>query len=204
MMKKIFFITALLLCIAIVCNAQTATNARKVLDKTAAIVGSKNGATANFKISNKKLGTTRGTLSIKGNKFYAHTSKAIMWYNGKTQWSYLTSTNEVNISTPNPAQQMAMNPYTFINLYKSGYNLALKTIGADYQVHMKAQNAKQSIAEVYILINRSTYKPKQVKMKRGGEWTTITVSNFKNQKLADRIFTFQSKDFPTAEVVDLR
>jgi len=41
-------------------------------------------------------------------------------------------------------------------------------------------------------------------MKRGGEWTTITVSNFKNQKLADRIFTFQSKDFPTAEVVDLR
>ena len=99
---------------------------------------------------------------------------------------------------------MAMNPYTFINLYKSGYNLALKTVGADYQVHMKAQNAKQSIAEVYVLINRSTYKPKQVKMKRGGEWTTITVSNFKNQKLADRIFTFQSKDFPTAEVVDLR
>ena len=190
MMKKTFFITALLLCIAIVCNAQTATNARKVLDKTAAIVGSKNGATAD--------------LSIKGNKFYAHTSKAIMWYNGKTQWSYLTSTNEVNISTPNPAQQMAMNPYTFINLYKSGYNLALKTVGADYQVHMKAQNTKQSIAEVYILINRSTYKPKQVKMKRGGEWTTITVSNFKNQKLADRIFTFQSKDFPTAEVVDLR
>ena len=83
MMKKTFFITALLLCIAIVCNAQTSTNARKVLDKTAAIVGSKNGATADFKISNKKLGTTSGTLSIKGNKFYAHTSKAIMvqWLN---------------------------------------------------------------------------------------------------------------------------
>jgi len=47
-------------------------------------------------------------------------------------------------------------------------------------------------------------EPKQVKMKRGGEWTTITISNFQHKKLSDNLFSFNSKDFPTAEVIDLR
>ena len=51
----------------------------------------------------------------------SRTAKATVWFNGKTQWSYMPSTNEVNVSTPNEVQQAAMNPYTFINMYKSGY-----------------------------------------------------------------------------------
>ncbi len=52
--------------------------------------------------------------------------------NGKTQWTYLKKTNEVNVSNPTQAQQMSMNPYTFINIYKTGYKSALKTVGSNY------------------------------------------------------------------------
>ena len=80
---------------AICANAQNATQARKVLDKTASIIGRKGGASANFKISSAKIGSTTGTIAIKGNKFHARTPQAIVWFDGKTQWSYMKSTEEV-------------------------------------------------------------------------------------------------------------
>ena len=94
-------------------SAQNAAEARKVLDKTAAIVGRSGGASANFTMSSGKYGNTSGTIAIKGNKFHATTPQAVVWYNGKTQWSYMKKTDEVNISNPNEAQQMSMNPYNF-------------------------------------------------------------------------------------------
>lgn len=87
-----------------------AQTAQQVLDKTAAVIGNKKGATANFKLSSPKYGSASGTITIKGNKFNARTPEAIVWYNGKTQWTYMKKTNEVNVSNPTQAKQMSMNP----------------------------------------------------------------------------------------------
>lgn len=204
MTKKLaLFIIAL--CSAIALQAQNSTQARAILDKTAAVVGNKGGAQANFTMQNAKTGTTSGTIAIKGNKFHASTPQAIVWYNGKTQWTYLKQNEEVNITTPSKAKQAAMNPYAFINLYKSGYTLTMSTSGGLHTVHMKATNAaSKSIPEMYITINKQTYVPTQVKMRHGSAWTTITIKNFKAKTLSDATFTFNAKDFPSAEVVDLR
>jgi len=176
-----------------------------VLDKTAALVGRKGGASASFTLMNTKTGNQSGTLAIKGKKFHATIAGAIVWYNGKTQWSYLKSTNEVSVTTPTLAKQTQMNPLTFINLYKQGYKLSMKTINGNYQVHLEAQTpTKQSIKELYIIINKSSYVPQEVKMKTASNWTTIKISNFKAKNQQDSLFSFNSKDFPTAEVIDLR
>ena len=148
MLKKVLLLVCLSMFVFNATKAQKDNDARKVLDKTAAIVGNKGGALANFKLSNGKLGAISGTISIKGNKFYARTSKATVWFNGKTQWSYLPSTNEVNVSNPNQSQQAAMNPYTFINMYKSGYNLSMNKVGRDYQVHLVAEKGNKGIPEL--------------------------------------------------------
>ncbi len=196
-------ILALMLALASGVGVEAQT-ARQVLDKTAAVVGRKGGASANFSISSAKYGSTTGSLAIKGNKFFARTPQAMVWFNGKTQWSYMRSTNEVNISTPTQAQQMSMNPYTFINLYKTGYTSKLTTQGNNFVVHLVADNQKRTVQELYITIARATYVPTQVKMRQGKVWSTIKVSNFKAQNQSDRTFTFHAKDFPQAEVVDLR
>ena len=184
--------------------AQTASQARKVLDKTAAVVGNKGGASASFTLSAPKIGTVSGTISIKGNMFQATTSKAIVWYNGKTQWSYLKSTDEVNITTPSEAKRMKMNPYTFITMYKSGYKMSLSSSGNNHVVHLTAQNKQRSVKEMYVTVNKTTHIPVQVRMLEGGTWTTINISNFKAKKLHDSVFTFNSKDYPNAEIIDLR
>ena len=51
-MKK-FCLLILLFTLAVSVHAQNAAQARKILDKTAAVVGRKSGASANFTISGK-------------------------------------------------------------------------------------------------------------------------------------------------------
>lgn len=181
-----------------------AQTAQQVLNKTAKIIGNKGGASANFSLSSTKYGSTSGTIAIKGNKFNAHTPQATVWYNGKTQWTYMKNTNEVNVSNPTQAQQMSMNPYTFINIYKTGYNSILKNAGSNYVVHLTAQNKKRTVQELIITINKKTYVPSVIKMRQGSSWSTIKVSNFRAKNVSNSTFVFNSKDFPKAEIVDLR
>jgi outer membrane lipoprotein-sorting protein len=111
---------------------------------------------------------------------------------------------EVNVTNPDAAKQQAMNPYAFISLYKKGYNLDMKTVGTNYQVHLTAQNKKNAIKEMYILVNKSSYKLTQIKMRQSNGWTTINVSNLQTKNLSDNTFRFNAKDYPQAEIIDLR
>jgi len=176
--------------------------ARKILDKTASIVGRKGGASASFVIKGKR-GNTSGTISVKGNKFTARTADAIVWFDGKTQWTYMKSSQEVNVSNPTEAQQQSMNPYKFITLYKRGFNLSMKNVASGWQIHLVAHNKSRSIKEMYITVGKN-YLPKEVKMLQSSGWTTITISGFKASNISDNAFRFNAREFPHAEIIDLR
>ena len=201
-MKKTIILILCILC-GMNIQAQNATKARQILDKTASVVNNRAGSSANFTISGEKTNAS-GKIMIKGNKFMATTPEATVWYNGKTQWTYMKSTEEVNVSNPTESQQAQMNPYKFITLYQKGYDLSMKTLTGAYEIHLKAKDAKQSIKEMYITVNSKTYLPSLVKMQQGGKWSTISISNFKAQNLSDALFTFNPKQYPDAEVIDLR
>lgn len=183
---------------------KTSAQAKAVLEKTAKVVGRAGGVSASFSMSSSKTGTVNGTIAVKGNKFNAHTPQATVWFNGKTQWTYMKKSNEVNVSTPTAAQQQMMNPYTFVNIYKNGYNLAMTKAGNNNVVHLVAQSSKQSIQEMYVTVNAKTNVPSQIKMKHSGKWYTISVTGFSAKNLPNNMFTFNSKDYPSAEIVDLR
>ncbi len=185
-----------------VCNGQTAKEARKILDKTAAIMSAKSGAKADFRMSGK-YGNVSGNVAIKGNKFNAYTPASIVWYDGKTQWTYMKKTQEVNVSNPTEAQQQSLNPYKFIYIYKNGYTLSSKSVNGGWQVHLTAQNKKRTIKEMYVTVDKN-YQLKQVKMRQSNGWSTIDVSNFRKANLSDSAFRFNSKEYPNAEVIDLR
>ena len=189
-MKQLIIVFCLLLSLSV--SAQNAAQSRKILDKTAALIANKKGATANFNIVGKNLNTS-GTIAIKGNKFQATTPQAIVWYDGKTQWTYMKASQEVNVSNPTEAQQQTMNPYKFINLYKNGFNLSMKTISTVWQIHLTATNQKRSIKEMYVTINKN-YQPQTIKMRQSNGWVTINVSRFKAKTLGDATFRFNAKD----------
>ncbi len=202
-MKRNFVLMFLLVLVSTISTAQNANQALRILDKTAGIIGRKGGATANFSISGK-YGNTSGTIAIKGRKFRATTPDAIVWYDGKTEWTYIRKNEEVNVSTPTEAQQQAMNPYKFINIYKNGFNLGMKSSASEYNIHLVARNQGRTIKEMYIKIDKRTYLPKQVRMRQANGWITIRISNFRASNQSDASFRFNSKDYPKAEIIDLR
>jgi outer membrane lipoprotein-sorting protein len=177
-------------------------SAKQVLDKTAAVVAAKSGAKASFTIKGDQMNAS-GTIAIKGRKFQASTPQATIWFDGKTQWTYLKKNDEVNVANPTEAELAAINPYNFIYMYKKGYKYTMEKKNGSFIVHLTATD-KRSIQEMYITINPKSYIPSQIRMRQQKGWTTITISGFKQSKLSDGLFRFNSKDFPNAEVIDLR
>ena len=181
----------------------SAQTAKSVLDKAAATVTMKAGVKADFKMTGS-MGSTSGTIIIKGKKFHATTPQASIWFDGKTQWTYVKDNDEVNIVNPTEAQLQAINPYNFLNLYKKGYDATLNSNGNSHVVHLTATSASNKIKELFITIDKKTYHPTQVKLLQGKKWTIFDVSNLKKQSANDALFRFNAKDFPHAEIIDLR
>ena len=198
-MKKICF----LIMAALLSTASMAQTAKSVLDKAAAHITVKEGVKAGFKMKGG-IGNANGTIYIKGKKFHATTPKATVWFDGKTMWTYLKANDEVNISNPTEAQLQAINPYNFINIYKKGFKLSSKTVGNSYEVHLKPTDKSRKIQEMYIIVDKNTYHPTHVKMLRKDKWSVIIISQLKASNLSDAMFQFNAKDFPQAEIIDLR
>ena len=172
------------------------------MDKTAAAVSNKSGVTASFTLKGGQM-SDNGTISIKGRMFQVTTPDAIIWFDGKTQWTYMKKNDEVNIANPTEAEIQAINPYNFIYMYKKGYSYTMEKKGGNYEVHLQ-QTQKKGLREMYIVINAKTYIPSQIRIHHKKGWNTIDIRDFKKANLSDSMFRFNSKDFPNAEVIDLR
>jgi outer membrane lipoprotein-sorting protein len=107
----------------------------------------------------------------------------------------------VNVSHPNASAQQSMNPYNFLTLYKKGYTITSSNAASGTQVHLVGKG--KSISEMYILVDKN-YNIKEVKFLQKGTWVTIHISNLKNQTLDNSVFTFNAKEFPQAEIIDMR
>ena len=199
-MKKIVF--AMLSLFA--CAVSYGQSATSVLDKTAAVVSNPNGVQADFTMNSAQYGDSSGKISVKGRMFTATTSMATLWFDGKTLWTYMANNDEVNVTTPSDAQLQVMNPYNFINMYKKGFKYTMTQTGDAYQVHLTATDDAKKVREMFITVDKKTYHPTEVKLLQKQKWTTFVIKNLKTVKLSDAAFRFNSKDFPTAEVIDLR
>lgn len=200
-MKKI---VSLLLSIVFSTSFCVAQTARQVLDKCAATVSSKDGVQAKFSMQSAQYGSTSGTIAVKGRMFHASTPVSSMWFDGKTLWTYMSKNDEVNVTTPTESQLQALNPYNFINLYKQGFKYTMTKSSTAFNVHLTATDTKRNIRELFIVVDQKSYQPTEVKMLQKQKWTTFTISDLKAQTLSDSMFRFNSKDFPSAEVIDLR
>ena len=198
-MKKI----CILILTALISTVVTAQTAKTVLDKAAAHITVKEGVKANFKMQGG-IGNTSGSILIKGKKFHATTPQAIVWFDGKTMWTYMKKNEEVNVSNPTEAQLQAINPYNFINLYKNGYNSTLNNTVNSYVVHLTTTAKNRKIKELFITIDKKSYHPTQVKLLQGKNWTIFDITDLSKSKVSDSQFRFNAKDFPKAEVIDLR
>lgn len=177
-------------------------SAKSVLDATSKKLTS-GGTYANFTViaDGNKIW---GNIAIKGDMFKITSADAITWYDGKTQWTYMTGTDEVNISNPTKEQQQMINPYHFINLYKNGFDAKLSKKGNNSIVTLKSNSAKSEITDAVIEIDGKTNYPAYIKVKADGKWTEFKISGAKKVNYYKSHFRFPENKYKNAEVIDLR
>lgn len=197
-------ITIAIIMLLLTATTGFALTAQEVLDKCAAVVSARDGATASFSMTSAQYGNSQGTIAIKGQKFYMKSAETTMWFDGRTLWTYMADNDEVNISTPTQQQLQTLNPYNFINLYKQGYTFTMTTSGQTHKVHLTATNSQSKIKEGFITVNKTTYAPVEIQLLQGNKWTTFSVSNFKAERQDDTKFRFDATAYPDAELIDLR
>lgn len=191
-----------------------AQKAQDILDKTAGKLKNSGGIEAVFEATafkgTKETGSASGTIKVKGNKFKIESNSLTTWFDGKTQWTLLAGSDEVNVSTPTAAELQAINPYSFINIYKKGYTATLTKASYEgksvHEVRLVATSKKSSMQKILLTIDPTTLMPLSVRFKNAkGDWTRIRVRSIKTgRKFADAVFTFDAKQHPGIEIIDLR
>ena len=201
-MKRLFTLWMLALlpyCI----SAQTDAKAAEVLDKVLEDLSDSNGIRADFE------GSETGFLLLKGEKFYLNNGNVQSWYDGKTQWSYVADTEEVNISHPTLEELQGINPYLILMRYKTDFNYTYKGSQTrngvkGHEIVLTPKLSEQS--EVIRVFISKTYHPLAMKMEQNGQTLSeINVTSYKtDQKLEDGMFRFNKSLFPNAEIIDMR
>ena len=201
-MKKLF--TLWMLAFLPYCiSAQTDTKAAEVLDKVLEDLSDSNGIRADFE------GSETGFLLLKGEKFYLNNGNVQSWYDGKTQWSYVADTEEVNISHPTLEELQGINPYLILMRYKTDFNYTYKGIQTrngvnGHEIVLTPKHSGQ--LEVIRVFISKTYHPLAMKMEQNGQTLSeINVTSYRtDQKLEDGMFRFNKSLFPNAEIIDMR
>jgi outer membrane lipoprotein-sorting protein len=202
---------------AVVMSLQAmAQDAKTVLDKAAAAVSKSAGLEVVFSFEafkqGQSLGTSAGTMQLKGNKFRLQTTEgATTWFNGTTQWTYQKQNEEVTITTPTTQELESINPYKVLSSYKSGYSYKLLSANSYnglsvYTVELTATDKKKNFSRVTLYLSRSNYLPVFIRVVlRDNTRNDIKIKSCKTgTSLTDQTFTFNKRSYPKAEIIDLR
>ena len=198
------------LCMGLTAAAQENNEARQLLDRVADTFRQAEGVEIAFEVRAPE-GTSEGRIRLKGEKFRLDTEGITTWFDGRTQWTYLENSDEVNVSEPTAEELQSINPYAFIGLYKQGYTYR---VGArkNYQgkaideIDLQAENPKQEIQAVKLYVDKRNAQPLYIKITDCNKnINEIEVTSLKKALLLpDNRFIFDTKQYPNAEVIDLR
>jgi len=223
MKKRIIFSIALLSATA--AFAQKDADAKAILSRVSAKYKTLETVKTDFSftLDNPQAGvkeTQTGTLIArpKQNKFKVSlygtdakngTQQEII-SDGKTQWTYLKKDKEVQVSAADNGSE-AINPAKIFTLYEKGYKYVFtgteNVSGRTCQViDLSPEDANADFFKVRLLIDKAKKQiySATVFSKGGGRYTYRVDSMTPNVPIKDNVFSFDKKDYPGVEVVDLR
>ena len=207
MRKFVGTIGCMLLCLALPVLAQQ-EGARDILRRAADTFLREGGVYVSFSLRSSE-GLSSGTLRLKGEKFVLEAGGMTTWFDGHTQWTYLPSSDEVNISEPTDEELQTLNPYAWLYLYDREYDLQslpAETSG-QYKIEMSARSAGEQVERLVLWLDKSGLHPVKFSLTLAGnvEPTLITVRDYRTrQPYTDAMFVFDPGEYPTEEVIDLR
>ena len=195
----------------------SAQNSQKLLDKFTRQM-EKNGCMSMHldvtirNMNNQISDRQEADITMDGTRFhYDADDDGSVWFDGKTMWRASALNDEIGeiyISLPSDQEQFLLNPLKFMRDHKgfsvSGDDRSTFTLTAS-----TPEGNVEGIRTISFTLDPSSLVPQTVLVKfaddAGGISAEITVSDYKGGlKLPDSEFKCNPKDYPDAEVIDLR
>ncbi len=206
--KILFFISILTIQFA---TAQNNTQAEQVLSNlltTAKTTAIKTG----FKLiatDKNSTQTTSGTFTLKANKFILEMDAMKVWFDGKTQWSYIQQNNEVSITEPSEKELADTNPMAILSGFKSKCLIRFSgKIKSDQNhcIEMIPNVKNNDIVKIEVQVNKTNGNLFSIKIttKNGGNSILLTTNFQKGISIADNNFAFNTTKYKGVAINDLR
>ena len=216
-MKRIFLFGVLILAAGSV-FAQQDAKAKEILDK----LSQKNKSYTtiqidfSFTLENKSGSvheTNEGSVALKGKSYRLHMPGMGMdvYSDGTETWSYLTQSNEVNITGNDAGSDAALNPANIFTIYEKGFNYTYvgeESVGgkAALVIDLFPVDQTKEFTKVRLSIDKAKYQILMAKTyNKDGNIYTLTMKNMKtDQNLAENYFKFDPAKYPKVEINDMR
>lgn len=204
-MKQIFFI----ILHSILPLAMFAGNGDKTVADMVAAYNKAKGISASYAISSPD-GNYAGNIIMQGNKFRILSPDMICWFDGKTQWSYSTISQEVNIMQPTAEELQIVNPIAIISNFRTGYDATLLKAPSATTIRLRLSPRKDTssdIKSVEITADKKTLLPQKITFSLNDRTQmNVIISNYTTGKnYPTATFSFDKKMVPAGTpVVDLR
>jgi outer membrane lipoprotein-sorting protein len=218
-MKRIFQIMAFSLIINLLpfyLSAQVNdTKAKAILDEVVTKSKTYESIKAEFTYrlenkSNKVTDSYTGTVLIKGDRYKLNIAGQTVIFNKNTTWTYIKSANEVQINSMEDNEDAVTPSRIFNGSYIKDFKPKLISEsakdGKTIQVIDLTPNKGKAFFKVRIEIDKAlkTIVSFAVYDKNGSIYSYKINKFIPNAKLADTEFIFNAKDYPGAEINDMR
>ena len=153
----------------------------------------------------------KGDVTAKGTKFRLKMAGQEIYNDGKLMATYIKETNEVNLQDFDPTATGDLDPTKIYSAYKKGFKytfLEEKKEGTQMfdVVELTPTTKNSQVSKVQIQVNKTDKSISNWKIfQKNGDKVTYKVDQFQpDVTVADNFFTFNAKQYPGVEVVDLR
>lgn len=191
------------------------TKARAILDEVVTKSKTYESIKAEFTYrlenkSNKVTDSYNGTVLIKGDRYKLNIAGQTVIFNKNTTWTYIKSANEVQINSMEDNEDAVTPNRIFNGSYLKDFKPKLISEsakdGKTIQVIDLTPNKGKSFFKVRIEIDKTlkTIVSFAVYDKNGSIYSYKINKFIPNAKLADTEFIFNAKDYPGAEINDMR
>ena len=215
-MIRLFYIIILTL-LASTAIAQDEETTKRILDEFSDKLNTYQSVKATFTFTDINLReNTRdkyeGDITFKGEMFRLRILETETWFNGKTLWNFLPDVNEVNVSEPDQEDDVVLNnPFHLFKSYESRFKYGFlgETGQGDkvvYEIDLIPMDLHVEYSRIRIRISKNKMELLSAQyFKKDGNHYLIEISSLSaNLDLPDSYFTFDVKDHPGVEVIDLR
>lgn len=216
-MKKffVFLLSVSLIGLSVTTQAQDA-QANSILDKISRNFKTIKHLKADFSLTmndaqGKPKDTHKGSFLMKGNKYRVNMAGQQIICDAQNVWTYLPANKEVQVSAYNPAEQTVSPEKLFSGSYNKEYKaryVGVRTVnGKKVEViELIPIAAAKGLAKVQLFVDKaaSMITGGNIFEKNGASYT-YTISGLNTSTaVADSEFTFDTKQHPGVEVIDLR